>query len=617
MNTTQKSCGWHGSIADFFNANKNDLVNSLKDFVYKSSSDLGVQSQIEAWRDELQLLSRVLGQFRERPESRNWHLIFEFELPRERGRRPDLIVLQPDRIVVIEFKQFKYPTQASIDQVSAYARDIAHYHAPSHELQVVAILALTGGAGNSSQESNVNICYAEGLASLLDHIPRAGVSIDPFDWLNGEYAPLPSLIVAARTIFNNERLPHIRRAASAGIPKAIEVLRSIAVQAESKGERHLILVTGVPGSGKTLLGLQFVYHDGEVGKQSSRDAVLLSGNGPLVKVLQHALRNKIFVQDVHGFLNTYGGNSTRKPSEHIFVYDEAQRAWDAKRVLEKRGHDRSEAADFVEIGDRLGRWAVLVGLIGEGQEIHLGEEGGLRQWPDALELSQNVWKVHGPGRVREHFSNCNFETIDLLDLNVTLRSHIAADVHKWVAALLGADLEGARMISQNISSQGYDLYLTQSLDRAKEYVQERYVGQLDKRWGLLGSSKAKILNQFGLRTDYSFTKNFREGQWYNDPIDSPHSCCQLQEVATEFACQGLELDMPIVGWGDDLLWRDSAWQTKASPRSTARDPRQLRINSYRVLLSRGRDGMIIFVPPDGMFEGTVNALMAAGASSLT
>ena len=160
------------------------------------------------------------------------------------------------------------------------------------------------------------------------------------------------------------------------MPDTIAEIVAAANQAREKQELHLALITGVPGSGKTLVGLQFVYENHFGDKGSKRSAVFLSGNGPLVQVLQYALRSKVFVQDVHGFLKQYGGGSSRTPEEHIWVYDEAQRAWDAQRVREKRGHDRSEPEDFLHIGSRKDSWALMVGLIGEGRESISGKRPG-------------------------------------------------------------------------------------------------------------------------------------------------------------------------------------------------------------------------------------------------
>jgi len=424
------------------------------------------------------------------------------------------------------------------------------------------------------------------------------------------------LVAAARRIFEHEPLPQIKRAASAGIPQALASLQRTAREAQRKHERHLALVTGVPGAGKTLVGLQFVYLTRFSEDDSERPAVFLSGNGPLVKVLQHALKNQIFVQDVHGFLIRYGGNSSRLPTEHIWVYDEAQRAWDGERVLSKRGHGLSEHEDFVRLGMRVPDWAMLVGLIGEGQEIHLGEEGGLKLWSDAIEASGGDWTIHCPQHIASVFDGHNVVVEDELELTVTLRSHVAGELHQWVRSLLDGRLAEASSIAHPMQVADYNLYVTRDIEEAKRYVRTRYEGDEDKRYGLLGSSKAKNLPLFGLNTSFQATRGFRPGPWYNDPVSSLRSCCRLIEVATEFSCQGLELDFPIVGWDTDLVWDGVQWHTKVGRSSKAHDARQLRLNSYRVLLTRGRDGMIVFVPLLTELDATYAALLSAGCRVL-
>ncbi len=442
--------------------------------------------------------------------------------------------------------------------------------------------------------------------------------IDSIAWLNADYAPLPSLVSAARSIFNNEPLPQIRRALSAGIPDTIKELNRIAKVARGKGERHLAFITGVPGSGKTLVGIQFVYENSLIQSEESTNAVFLSGNGPLVRVLQHALKNNVFVQDVHGFLKQYGGNANRVPREHIWIYDEAQRAWDSDRVHEKRGHATSEPEDFLRLGERIEPWSFVIALIGEGQEIHIGEESGLPQWNDALASMHEPWVVHCPEKIASQFdAAAQIEKNDVLDLTVTLRSHLAEDVATWIQAVLNRDLGMARELAQRVSAQGFDMYLTNNLILAQEYVKERYRDQEDKRYGLIASSKAKNLPDYGIHNEFNFTKNMREGPWYNDPPRSPWSCCALRDVATEFSCQGLELDFPIICWGNDMRWVDGEWKTPRVTRlNKARDPHQLRINSYRVLLSRGRDGFIVFVPPESQMAETYAILQAAGMRQL-
>jgi DUF2075 family protein len=609
--------GWHGSIDIFMKLSISQWLNDLENHHLRCMNAPASESQINAWRECFQILQKQLIYLIEQaPITRSWSIVFEYELPRERGRRPDVIILG-DRVYVLEFKGFKRPYHAHIDQISAYARDLKNYHAATHDHLLVPILVLTNGNETMQQKDVVYIISAPNLGTDLSTLvgSELGPGINAEEWLSADYAPLPSLVAAARTIFLNEPLPQIRRAQSAGIPETIAELLKIADEAQEKQELHLALVTGVPGAGKTLVGLQFVYHTDFSDYAGGRKAVLLSGNGPLVKVLKHALNNSIFVQDVHGFLKQYGGKQSRRPEEHIWVYDEAQRAWDAERVGGFRGHPTSEPEDFLRIGARMDSWAMMIGLIGEGQEIHLGEESGLKQWNDAIAAMPEEWVVHCPTKVASLFAAATaVNTHDNLDLNTSLRSHLAEDVQVWIKQLLDGRIVEAIETARRIQDQGFDIYLTRRLESAKKYVEQRYDGQEDKRYGYLASSKAKNLSIYGIENSYNFTRALREGPWYNDSPSSPRSCCQLHDVATEFACQGLELDFPIIGWGDDLMWNGDAWQSPPQIRSKAKNPHQLRINSYRVLLSRGRDGFMIFVPPEEKMNINAEILVKAGVT---
>jgi hypothetical protein len=612
-------CGWFGSVRKFLEVEKQDWLDAQVSHHLRCMLSEPSSSQMSAWRNCFDALRKSLGRVvGNKPEALDWSMVFEYELPRERGRRPDLVIITGTRILVLEFKDFGKVQAAHVDQASAYARDLIHYHEATRDRPVNAYLVLTQISGFSDLTGSVRAISPDCLGDDLTGLQEAvGDKIDSEAWIRSDYSPLPSLVSAARTIFAKEPLPQIRRAHSAGIPQALKSVTDASIQAAQHHEMHLVLITGVPGAGKTLVGLQFVYQTIFGESASNRPALFLSGNGPLVKVLQHALASNVFVQDVHGFLRQYGGASKRVPEEHIWVYDEAQRAWDADRVREKRGHGLSEPEDFLSLGERISDWAVVVGLIGEGQEIHLGEESGLRQWNEALGRMEHSWHVHCPTHIAPIFKAAGTLRVDdSLNLDASLRTHVAEDVQLWVALLLRGELTGAAEAAAKVQRQGFKLYLSRKLGQAADYVSTRYAEASDKRYGLLASSKAKNLEGHGINNSYAFTKNLREGPWYNDPPESPNSCRQLREVATEFACQGLELDFPIVAWGDDLKWSVQSWQSRPSPRSTARDPHQLRINSYRVLLSRGRDGIIVYVPPTREMDSTFQALSAAGMVDL-
>lgn len=617
MEMTDKHCGWFGSISEFLNTSRDQWLSDLKVQHEKTMREPAGESQIKAWKDCFGIISAQLETIvRYNSKIKDWTIIFEYELPRERGRRPDIIILGNEQIFVLEFKAYSTPLQAHIDQVAAYGRDIAHYHYASHGHKICNLLVLTKYRGVPDVIENVTICPSGQLADVLikDLIVNPKSTIDAKNWLESEYRPLPSLISAARTIFKDEALPRIKRAHSAGIPETVQELLEIAATAKKNHERHLIIVTGVPGSGKTLVGIQFVYESKT--NNADKTGVFLSGNGPLVEVMQHALKSKVFVQDVHGFLLQYGKNKPQAPSEHILIYDEAQRAWDEERSKEKRGTEFSEAVDFLSVGEKVPDWSVIVALVGEGQEIHIGEEGGIVQWNDALAKTSGTWIVHCPHKISSLFSAAKQVRVsEKLNLTASLRSHVAEDVHGWVASLLQGDLNSAHQLQKKMYAQGFDVYVSRSLEDCKRYVRERYSNDEEKRYGIIASSKAKILPNYGVLNDFDSTQKVGKGPWYNNPLTSEKSCCQLKEVVTEFGCQGLELDFPIVCWGDDLFWNVNKWQSKTR-RSKAQDPHNLRINSYRVLLTRGRDGMVIFVPNEKNLDGTYQALVQAGAKKL-
>ncbi len=618
--TASNEWGWAGSVAQFVEVDDRTVLSALVRQFESRMLQPPAQSQVTAWRQSVGSLRQALTiLIATTPHAARWGVIFEYELPRERGRRPDVLLLTPDRLIILEFKGTTRVLPEHLDQVEAYARDLHAYHQASHNLRTIPTLVVGDYVDPElPQDRHSHVVRSSDLGDLLCDVLDLSDAAGPdlAGWLAADYAPLPTLVAAARTIFRHEPLPSIRRAQSAGIPVALSTLATATRNARDHHERHLALVTGVPGAGKTLVGLQFVYATQFDSSDVEKEAVLLSGNGPLVKVLQHALQSSVFVQDVHGFLKQYGGTSRRRPTEHIWVYDEAQRAWDAARSKDKRGHARSEPEEFLLLAASMPEWAVVIGLIGEGQEIHLGEEAGLGQWNDAIASSGCAWTVHCPPRLDTLFpAAARIERSAALDLTLSLRSHLATEVHEWVRALLDGRLDNAHTSSIRAQHEGYRMYWTDSLDRAKAYVRERYADAMDARYGLLASSKAKNLEAHGVMNSYNFTKRLREGPWYNDAKDSRLSCTQLSDTVTEFQCQGLELDLPIVCWGDDLWWNGITWESKRSTRSKAVDPHMLRLNSYRVLLTRGRDGIVIFCPSD-VTEATRHALVAGGLERL-
>lgn len=615
MQLNRVTHGWSGSIREFLDTPESLIERALQDHISGLFGHGASLSQVEAWIEEVTIVKHSFRNLAiSRQDCLQWSLVFEYELPLEGGRRPDVIVLGPGKLIVLEFKQDTSVSRAAIDQVSAYARDLSEYHSETHDLDVIPILVPTKANDLNIQTENVFAVSPDLIASALDSLP-IGNKIDLSKWIAGDYAPLPTLIAAAKMIFKNERLPAIKRAESLGVGRAVAALEKIARDARENSHRSMAFVSGVPGAGKTLVGLQFVHQE----SAEQVNAVFLSGNGPLVDVLSGALKSTVFVKDLHSFIKTHG-LTAKIPKQHIIVFDEAQRAWDATHMDNKNRVPFSEPELLVAIGERIENWATLVGLIGQGQEINTGEEAGITGWAAALNSSKSEqeWKVFTPPRFTHEFKTHSVHEVPELDLTKSLRSRKAEDIHQWVENLLEGNVSAAALDAMKMSKDDFNIFITRDLDLAKEYLHNRYEGYEEARYGILASAKDKSLPEFGILNGFMDTKKIKYRDWYNNSKGEANSCANLESPMTEFGCQGLELDMAVVAWGDDFLWDGGKWEMrKMRTRFPQKDPHTLRKNSYRVLLTRSRDGLVIFVPPIEKFDFTEMVLLASGTKPLT
>lgn len=614
MKSSRNTYAWSGTAEDFLNTPKSLIENYLNEHLLGLLNMNPAGSQKDAWSEEIDVVRNC---FRDlsiaNPNCLKWGIVFEYELPLEGGRRPDVIVTASNKILVLEFKQDPQIGRAQIDQVYAYARDLAEYHSKSHQYEVIPFLIPTKTKDFLLEKDGVQVVSPNKLSAKLSEL-EGEVSIRIEEWLQGEYAPLPTLIQAAKMIFQNERLPSIKRAESLGVADAVLELRNIAKESQDKKQRSLAFVSGVPGAGKTLVGLRFVYES----SHDSANSIFLSGNGPLVEVLRDALKAKSFVRDLHSFIKTYG-TTTKIPSQHIIVFDEAQRAWDEEHMAVKNNVNFSEPELLIGIGEKIPDWAQLVGLIGHGQEINSGEEGGIAGWNKAVnsKSAQSKWKIYTPSRFQNDFPNSDVKVVEKLDLSKSLRSRRAENLHEWVGYLLDGKFAEASKLSHQIISTGFQLHLTRDLLEAKTFIRELYKEEPEKRFGILASSKDTLLPKYGIFNGFQETRRTKYSNWYNNPVGSVGSSNNLEEVVTEFGCQGLELDCALMAWGNDFLWDGTEWQMrKMRPKFKQHDPHLLRKNSYRVLLTRSRDEMVIYLPPEEVFQKTETALLAAGARIL-
>jgi hypothetical protein len=645
--------GWQSDFPTFADEEPRVVRISLQEFL----SDVS-ESQVFAWDDSIPKLQHEVGQVVELDDlAEQYTAILEYELPLE-SRRPDVVLLVSGAVVVLELKGKAEPEQADLDQAAAYARDLRCYHRHCAGREVHAVVVPTRANGYAGVSNGVHVAGPDSLHGLIQKLQRpweqGPLTADAF-LAKDAYCPLPTLVQAARELFNDGHVRDIPEARADTDPAVAEISR-IAHEAARTHTRHLVLVTGVPGSGKTLVGLRAVHSPllndlavERAGGKPTAPAIFLSGNGPLVTVLQYELRGaggggKTFVRDVKNYVKQYLGDKGAIPPQHVIVYDEAQRAWDAEQVTVKHAlpFPVSEPEAFVDFGERIPEWCVLVGLIGSGQEIHVGEEAGLGQWREALERAGDPsgWTVHAPQDVLDEFFDGQGFTAhraahESLELTRELRFHFAADLDEWVEVLLEDDREWGdgeraarcraatahgRDLVARLETQGYHLRMTRDLDVARAYLRNRYAEAPDARFGLMASSRDKVLAEWGVPNDWHSTRSLNLGPWYGEGESDPRSCRRLIQCVTEFGAQGLELDGVLLAWGTDLLRVDERWSNARAKwharGSHVQDPFQLRLNAYRVLLTRGRDCTVIFVPPLAELDDTAAWLQGFGVKVL-
>jgi len=600
-------CAWSGSVQEFLAAEPGSILRALTHHLRETG-----EPQLLAWRNSIETLT--VGLKEALPQAAECGLVLEYELPRSGGRRPDLIFLNNGTILLVEFKNRVTPEAADIDQVLGYLRDLSEYHVGCREKTIIPVLVPLGFQDPPREEHGVRIVAPKDLVKIIK-AEAAHQRTHPPDtpgWVGAAFEPLPALVEAARLLFENQPLPRIRTAEAENIPRRVARMEEFINQALAKGERRLILVTGVPGSGKTLIGLQTAYS-----RSISERAVMLSGNGPLVMVLQYVLHSNEFVRSLKTYLRDHLITRKQPLGERVAIFDEAQRAWDRNRVLSRHQGDLtdSEPALLLSLANQVTGGFVVIGLMGEGQEIHAGEESGIQNWVDAVQRTPG-WTVVGPAHLAHAFmaAKLTYLTEPLFSLTTSLRSRKAGQISRWVEQLLSGDLDEASRISQALTTIGYPMRMSRNFEALKSYVRERTEGLQDKRIGLIASSKFRKVEPYGIRAaSHDF---YYYGQWYEEGAEHAKSGSRLETSISEFGCQGLELDLPLLCWGPDLRWEATRWASHLGKARVVRDPHQLRLNAYRVLLTRGRDGLAIFVPPLPELDSTSVALKRAGVATL-
>lgn len=595
--------------------------------------------QRNAWKRQIQILKDQLSGYQ-------GVVYFEFSIPRM-GKKVDNILLINDCIYVIEFKvgSNRYERHAE-DQVIDYALDLKNFHEGSHSVKVIPILVATD-AGNliNNQElvfscKEAAKCNSQQLATLVQsYLKDSQEEIDILSWEASQYKPTPTIIEAAQALYKGHNVKEISRSDSGAInlSKTTACLNNIIDKAKIENRKAICFVTGVPGAGKTLAGLNIANE--RMKSDEDEHAVFLSGNGPLVDVLREALardlvlasksegerikkddarrKTSTFIQNIHHFRDEYLKNP-KSPVEKVVVFDEAQRAWTKdqatsfmKRSKGIENFHMSEPDFLIDIMDRHDSWCVIVCLIGGGQEINKGE-AGLDEWMASLISRFQDWLVYYSDKIvadknyiknlrhRKWLMNDCVQEKDL-HLSVSVRSFRSEKLSELVQSILNISLVKSQSLYQEVNKV-FPIVLTRDLEVAKKWLRTKSKGT--ERTGILISSGARRLRAVGvdaangLRSD-SGAVNI--ANWFLNDKTDVRSSYFLEIPATQFVIQGLELDWTCVCWGADLRANEEKWEYKKFKGTkwmniSSEIEKEYLINTYRVLLTRARQGMIIFIP---------------------
>ncbi len=611
--------------------------------------------QTLTWEMDLQSLRRALTVLvTKRQEANSWTLIFEYSIPR-REKRIDIVLLTETTIVLMECKRALATTDAR-RQVEEYALLLHYFHQPSQRRRIYPFvvaaevhLLRSGVEDSTSRQRELdfdslptfwiapvrNLLWEQVTDALLRLEERAEQAIDAADWLNGRYFPVPTIVEAARALRSGLKLREIAHseASEHEISLVTDTIHGFVSEAEALQQHVICFLTGVPGSGKTLVGLGLA-HLGE----RREDAIhFMSGNGPLVAVLQENFRRqamrdrvpateallqaKTLIENIHVFARTYMERDTeRPPSNHVVIFDEAQRAWNRAQNMAKFKRPYSEPEMLLALMARHADWSVVIALVGGGQEINSGE-AGLEEWGRAIANSPMPWRVIASPEVLEGGASTagrrlfasdstsrTVETNPYLHLRTSNRSLRTESLASWVNAVLDGDVAKAQSLKV---TKRFPIFLTRSLSGAKQWLKDQSLA--DSRFGLVGSSGAQRLRGEGLEPSSSFHAEYPWHHWYLSPRTDVRSCYQCEVFATEFEVQGLELDWVGLCWGGDYIRSGDEWLGRdlRTGSETTRwsaikndERKAYRKNAYRVLLTRARQGMILFVPEGDIRDST-------------
>jgi hypothetical protein len=594
--------------------------------------------QRNAWVEQIRIMKEAVQRINK------GDVAFEYTIPRI-GNRLDVVYIIENIVFLLEFKVgTREYTRYAINQVTDYALDLQNFHKASQNCYLVPIVVATNASAEESTQkemkqgiNEVIKCNQYNIADAINYLLaiHKGNAINANSWINSPYSPTPTIIEAAQALYRKHNVIDISRndASAVNLNQTTEAINKIIEKSKHEQKKSICFITGVPGAGKTLAGLNIANERQKF--DENEHAVFLSGNQPLVSVLQEALardehartgvkkteavkKAKSFIQIIHHFRDDAIA-TTEAPHEKVAIFDEAQRAWAQEQLTDfmarKKGRSNfimSEPEFLISVMDRHKDWAVIICLIGGGQEINTGE-AGLIEWFDSLRIRFTEWDIYISNKITDNeymrgmplnklFGNLKCNVVESLHLAVSLRSFRSENVAGFVKALLDVDIIKAKT-HYNSLYRDYPIFITRDMDKAKNWVRSQAKGT--ERYGVIASSGAKRLRSHGIWVQ----SKIEAANWFLNDDTDVRSSYFLEDTATEFDIQGLELDWTIMCWDANLRFYNNQFEhykfqgSKWMNIRKSEDILYLK-NAYRVLLTRARQGMIIFVPHGSKVDPT-------------
>ncbi|RYE58393.1 MAG: DUF2075 domain-containing protein [Sphingobacteriales bacterium] len=643
---------YNGTLLQHNTTPIDEIVGVLSRAYGKQHLDLK-KNQTESWAETVCILKLLYVTLMPKVSGlQNWTVLYEYKIPR-RAKRIDVVLLSPTLIFVLELKNNKRSfDSADKIQLEDYCLDLRDFHYESKDKIVIPILLCTGAQSidntfslNDDLVQHVLYTNKENVADVIckaySFYSNATGNINAAYWNNSKYFPTPTIIEAAQTLYSKQSVVEISRshAGAENLSKTTEAVLHSIRQAQESHSKIICFITGVPGAGKTLAGLNIV-HNRDFQSENQELGVFLSGNSPLVKVLSEALardftarekitkpeakrRVKTFIHNVHEFIDEYYDEKNKLPVDHVLIYDEAQRAWTKEHKTRKSNGliTESEPEILLSIMDRLPDWGVIIALVGGGQEINTGE-AGLREWGKAIETRFSGWKVYISPELKDgDHSTANLKLFEQLPknveifensnlhLSVAIRSYKAQKLSQWVSLVLdNKSYEAKEVLLKHLKD--YPIFITREIENVKAFLKSKARGT--RRTGLVASSGGRRLKALGYDPFYGLRGDSSQdelGAWYLNPPDDVRSSNFREIISTEYAVQGLELDWVGLLWDCDLRRTGNEWefkQFKGTKWQNVGDAqrRQFILNKYRVLLTRAREGTIIYLPEGNKYDET-------------